>query len=168
MMPFCSFLDLVAGTRKNPSQVEQQPHEQQEALPYFHFGSALSGDGVYRFPLNRLRKDIPTPTFIEHNTVDGGDEVGGVRSAPMKIPAPEFSDTECSIRSFRTALAALWMGQTSSRDRMNSGLHFDVMDNLHIVVSGEGTTVHVQTPHRLHQSFRATFDRSKELAFIQS
>ena len=98
---------------------------------YFDASSAASSTlidtAVIGFPLNVLRHDIPTPVFLDRQT----DFYQSRRRNGYVDPSnPEIIDI-----SLVTVL--FWMGAASSKNPGQSGLHFDVLENFHVMLRGK-------------------------------
>ena len=99
--------------------------------------SSTDDSDVFYFPLDRLASDIPIPRFIQESHNFALEKVTQPRKfrstlkcyaitrkpqVPSHAPPPPPSQV------------ALWMGKTPIPRA--SGLHFDIMDNVHVLLSG--------------------------------
>lgn len=98
---------------------------------YFDASSAASSTlvdtAVIGFPLNVLREDIPTPAFLDRQTDFYQTRY---RNGYVDPSNPEIIDV-----SLVTVL--FWMGAASSKKPGQSGLHFDVLENFHVMLRGK-------------------------------
>jgi hypothetical protein len=90
--------------------------------------STLFGGVAYGFPLNALRGDIPTPDFLDAEGCEfyrarvRNGYVGG-RNNPLSI-------------DLKLTSVLFWMGAAAEGRPGRSGLHYDVLDNFHVVLTG--------------------------------
>jgi len=105
-----------------------------EPTAYFDFGSCSKGEDKHYFPLNRLREEMPTPSFLHPS------------AAERKTKSHKYDPV------FEVDKVSLWLGGGGDIGAGNCGLHFDALDNFHIMLHGrkEWTIYDPGDAHLLH------------------
>jgi len=120
---YCTYVKAVFEAGRTGSDVTR-------SIGYFDASAASSNTFVdhvvYGFPLNVLINDIPTPEFL--------DRENEFYKKRVKLGYVDPSNPE--IVDINVANVLFWMGAATKEKPGQSGLHFDVLDNFHVMLRG--------------------------------
>ena len=123
---FCSYARAVLAP-DSPSQ------NLSKNMGYFDAGSAnaiagtlthIDGSFGYDFPLDRLKDDIPTPTFLQQPP-----------DQPRAIDIAFNHTADQTVFSIYSA--TYWLGSAAEENAGECGLHYDALENFHFLLSGK-------------------------------
>ena len=97
---------------------------------YFDFGSSSIGEDRHYFPLNRLRADLPVPSFLDPNLLARANKTQS-RGSQRQLPRSQPKKLTFSVK-----MVSLWLGGGDNKTTTNCGLHYDAMDNFHALLQG--------------------------------
>jgi hypothetical protein len=110
-----------------------------EATSYFDFGSARRGEALHFFPLHRLRDGLPMPSFLR--PAAGERQAAGTRRSGGTVvfdvdAVSLWLGGSAAAKAAPTAATTMEQEEGGGQGDNNCGLHFDAMDNFHVMLAG--------------------------------